>query len=199
MLLTDVPFRWLTMRPIMIDLRRNEDLYARFQADALVICLWIDEAGFLQAGTAAGVSLENGPHVIRWLYEEIPVEEVLDCRILPGVLPKEDEQERIWKIRNVISDLHPVPRELIQVRRSTYLDRYRDAERPDLVLCHCESENGGEVLVHTDGFSGTELLGTVVEDDAGGLLHENDKVMIYTCRSAHYLLPILIATKIRYE
>ena len=195
----DVLFRWLLQRPIAIDLRNNAVLYAKYHTDALVVCMWIDAAGFFQGAVVAGMSLQDEPKVIRWIHERVTYNEIADCVVLPGARPDKTEQLRIWNERKQISAEHPTPRQLITVRKTLYLDAYRLKERPDTVICHSESAKGCLVPVHTDGFNGTQLLGTVIEDDACGILHADDQVMIYTLNSILFLDPVLIATKFRYE
>lgn len=195
----DVPFRWLIQRPIAIDLRENPMLYGKCRTDALVVCMWIDEEGFLQGSAVAGMSLRNDPQVISWKQELIPYGEIADCSVLPRLRPSEKEQQIIWNVRKRITADHPASKELICVRKSLYLDAYRVTGRPDAVICHAESAQGSLVLVHTDRFSGTQLLGTVVEEDSYRILRRNDPVMIYTLNSILFLDPVLIATKSRYE
>lgn len=195
----DVLFRWLIQRPVAVDLREDQELCTKYQADALVLCMWIDKDGYLQVSAVASITLGKEPEVKAWGYEEVPFQKIENCKVLPRVRPQEEAQKKIWNVRKKISAAHPAPKELIQVRKTSDLDSYRMKESPDIVICHAETEEGCHVLVHTDGFNGTQLLGTVVDDNGSGILHKGEQVMIYTMNSIRFLDPILIATRSRYE
>lgn len=198
MQLKKVAFRWLTRRPVAIDIRKESVLRQKYNADALVLCMWIDSSGFMKGTIVAGISLQEEPVTKQWYDDEIPFRNIEDCEALLSLRPSDPEQRIIWNIRKRISMEHPDPEELISVRKTVYLDRFRLVEKPDIVICYAESGESDLVPVHTDCFSGTQLLGTVVSDDRQRILHKNDRVMIYRS-GVHHLNPILIATRSIYE
>lgn len=194
-----VGFRWLTDHPVAIDLRNNSALQKKYRADVLVLCMWIDQDGFLRVESVAGISMRDKPEVIHRYHNEIPLEEVWDCEALLSLRPEKQIQREIWNIRKIISDSHPVPPDLIPVRKTVRLDAFRAIGKPDIVCALAESDSGCNVLVRTEKFEGAKLLGTVVEGDEKGVLHKRDKVMLYTLNSIHHLERVLIATKCIYE
>lgn len=199
MRLKDVLFRWLIQRPVVVDLREDQALCEKYHSDALVLCMWIDAAGFLRALAVASISMGKETDAVPCDPEEISFATIADCKVLPRLRPGVEDQKKIWSIRKQITASHPVSRDLIRVRKTAFLDHYRLKDRPDIVRCHAETEEGSDVLVHADGFNGTQLLGTVVEADDEGILHKGDQVMIYVHNGMHFLDPILIATTSRYE
>lgn len=194
-----VVFRLLIGRPIVADLRKNPELQEKYGADALVLCMWIDQNGFIQAESVAGMSLRAQPEIIDWNQFEVPFERIENCEALLRVRPDKAMQRKVWEIRSQILEDRQITKHLNAIRKTEYLDDFRVPGRPDLVVAHAESEYGCMTLVQTEKFDGTQLLGTVKRADENGLLHNGDQVMLYDIESARAFERVLVATKSIYK